>query len=100
MNVANAEDYLFDVESPPFYKLFLKQIFSNFRNIPFCVKLFKSHSFWCCIISFHFGLKANGKWPLKAGDKLIYEMLVGFFPLKSEQRNVNFIFKYIYTGCH
>lgn len=72
--------YLFNIESQPFYKLFLKQMFSNFRNFFVSVKLFKSHSFLYCVISFHFGLKSNRKWLVKAGDKLIYEMLVGFPP--------------------
>lgn len=79
--MANAGCYLFNVESQAFYKLFLKQMFSNFRSVPFCVKLFKTYSlFLYCIISFHFGLKSSRKWPIKAGDKLIYEMLVGFSP--------------------
>lgn len=77
---------LFNVESEPVYKLYVKQVFPNFRNVPFHVELFQSHSFSYCVISFHFGLKPNRKWPVKAGDKLIYETLVGFLPpLKCEQ---------------
>ena len=54
---------LFNVESEPVYKLYVKQVFPNFRNFPFHVELFQSHSFSYCIISFHFGLKPNRKWP-------------------------------------
>lgn len=84
VRVANTRDFLllllFNVESEPVYKLYVKQVFPNFRNVPFRVELFQSHSFSYCVISFHFGLKPNRKWPVKAGDKLIYETLVGFLP--------------------
>lgn len=79
VNVPNTGDGLFD-KSAPIYKLSLKRMFPNVRNVPFCVKIFKSHSFSYCIIGFHFGLKSKRKWPVKAGAKLIYEMLVGFPP--------------------
>lgn len=80
VEVANAGDYLFNVDSGPIYKLHRKQMFPDFRNVPFCVKLFKSHFFSHCMIGFHSGLKSNRKWPVKAGDKLIYETPVGFSP--------------------
>lgn len=79
VNVPNTGDGLFD-KSAPISKLSLKRMFPNVRNVPFCVKIFKSHSFSYCIIGFHFGLKSKRKWPVKAGAKLIYEMLVGFPP--------------------
>lgn len=56
-SVVSAGYHLFRVESPSFYKLSLKQIPCNFRNVPVCVKLFKPPPSSSCIICFHFGLR-------------------------------------------